>query len=114
MREADDLNGSPPPAPFPVKQRRPLAVSRAASMKAWRTRKRLAKAMGASLAAQTVVAWDNRPGPTTVRRVATRIDPGVRIIPNRPLYRFRVYEFSDGSRLRTRGQGYHFLIVTGG
>jgi hypothetical protein len=83
-------------------------------MKAWRVRKRLAKAMGASLAAQTVVAWDNRPGPTTVRRVATRIDPDVRIVPNRPLYRFRVYEFSDGSRLRTRGQGYHFLIVGGG
>jgi hypothetical protein len=49
-----------------------------------------------------------------VRRVATRIDPDVRIVPNRPLYRFRVYQFSDGSRLRTRGQGYHFLIVSGG
>jgi hypothetical protein len=114
MREAGDLNRSPSPAPIPVKQRRPLAVSRAASMTAWRVRKRLAKAAGASLAAQTVVAWDNRPGRTTVRRVATRIDPDVRIVPNRPLYRFRVYQFSDGSRLRTRGQGYHFLIVSGG
>jgi hypothetical protein len=102
----------PPPAPFPVKQRRPPEVSRAASMKAWRVRKRLAKAIGLSLAAQTVVAWDNRPGPTTVRRVAARVDPDVRIVPNRPLYRFRVYQFSDGSRLRTRGQGYHFLMAS--
>jgi hypothetical protein len=93
--------------------RRALEISRAASIKAWRIRK-LQGESRETMAAQVRAAWRTRLSKTVVKRVAQRIDPAVRITPPRSGYRFRVYQFSDGSKLRTRGSGYHFLMVGGG
>jgi hypothetical protein len=44
-----------------------------------------------------------------------RIDPAVRIVEPHRWNRLRIYKFSDGSRLRTSGQGNTFrMLMSGG